>query len=228
MNLPEILKIGESFEIRLGPVSARTKLEDMIDEKTFTIIQPTYKMAPLRFAENEEAMFVYLRENGIFSFKAKFLGKKRKQNLPLYYFEATTHPQKNQRRYAYRYATVLDAAIKMKDSEKEHSFIETDIKTINISENGMLFRSSKEIPIGTDLFIELRLNGKNAIKTNAKIIRVEYPTEKYGRYAIAVKFIEMDRKDRESIAKFVLNRQIHDRKFMQTNQDTDQRFSRRK
>ena len=73
--------------------------------------------------------------------------------------------------------------------------------TRDVSLNGLLFRTDEIIPIGTELKIKLFLSGcMHPIIIRASTVRIEQ-AEKENMFNIGVKYIQIEEKDRDEIAK---------------------------
>lgn len=212
MNLAEFIKAGETVEIQLGAITTRTKIEKVNDISSFVILQPTFKLLPILFQPKEIATFFFYRENGMHSFDAEFESKSMIGNLHVCTFTVVSEVEKRQRRFSYRLPVSMDITVRRKNQYDQAKSTEYMGRTINLSQDGMLFTCYQRMPVSSRLLIELKFSGQELCIINADVLRCMLPIKQGDPYSIAVKFISMTKRDRAQLSKFILNRQIEQRR----------------
>jgi hypothetical protein len=215
--LKDYIQLGDTLDIEADGICTKTKVQDMIGKDRFVVLQPTYKLVPMLIRESETARFTFYRSNGIFTFLAVLDDRVLRDNLKMYYFRLVSDIEKKQRRYGYRLPVVLNADVRLLDSNAEESEKppECKAKTINLSEKGVLFTCFEPFEIGMRLWINLKMDAATSLALFGEVVRCEPPLQKTDPYAIAVQFYNYSKKDQIYIGKFILKKQIFDRKTKQ-------------
>ncbi len=211
--LKDYIQLGDTLDIEVGDVTTKTKVQDMGENERFSVSPPTYKLAPVMIQEFERVRFTFYRSNGIFSFLAVLDEKIIRDNLRMYVFRLVSEIEKKQRRYGYRLPVVLPADLKLLDQEDEKP-TEYKAKTINISEKGVLFSCFERFDVGTRLMISMKMDGA-LLALLAEVVRCEPPLQKTDPYAIAAKFYDCAKRDQMFIGRYILKKQISDRRSKQ-------------
>jgi c-di-GMP-binding flagellar brake protein YcgR len=210
------LKVGETLELRIGAIVSKTKLEGVIDEDHFVVTQPSYRMIPLHFSTGEEVQFSFLRDDGLYAFWAVYEARELREGWRICYFRAVSEVKKNQRRHSYRLPIVLDVLIRIQLSDEDpQAFRELNASTVNLSEEGAALACYTRLPVRTKLLLNIRLQQNDTVFLRAEVMRAELPANRGDPYIIACKFTNLSRRLRLHISKFILQRQIRDRKHMQ-------------
>lgn len=215
MNLFEQLKIGETVELRLGAVTSRTRVERIDSETTFVISQPTHKLLPIVFQPNETAVFFFFRDSGIYSFQANYTTRGTIDNFRVCGFIAISEIEKSQRRFSYRLPVELPMTIRRINQLDQNKAAQYEAKTVNISQEGILFSCEVPLQPNTHFLLELNLSDVELCILHAEVIRCEPPRQQEEPFHIAARFINMIKRDQAQIAKFILNKQIIERKQRQ-------------
>jgi c-di-GMP-binding flagellar brake protein YcgR len=212
MLLSQIVQVGEMLDIRVEDVTTKTKLQEILDSERFVVSYPTYRMIPMLLDENETVRFSFARSNGMYTFQAVFTEKFTRDNLKYCIFQAITEVEKNQRRYGYRLPVVLNISLRVIESDKDEKSPEILAKTVNLSEKGALFSCYQRFSKGTKLAMQLRLDKYDVLFINAEVLRCEPPIRKNEPYLIAVQFYNYSKQDQTHIGRYILKRQIIQRK----------------
>lgn len=213
MVLSQIVKLGEIFEIQLNDMVTKTKLQDIIDDEHFIVFRPTVKGIPLIAEKGEEMQFSFYRNNGVYTFNA-IMEKYDVRDTMQCHFKVVSDIKKKQRRSSYRLPIVLDAVVSLLEPEVD-IVGQTDsfkVKTLDISEAGMMFNSYEYFPAGTLLSVYITLEKYNTITVNARVIRCFIPSSDTKKYNTCVMFVNIPSRDQSKIGRFVLKKQIIDRK----------------
>lgn len=215
MNLNDYLNAGDTVELRMGAITARSKVERMDDEVNFAITQPTHKLLPIVFETNESVTFFFFKNNGMYSFRGRYAGRGMIEKVHICLFEATSEVEKNQRRFSYRLPVLLDVTVRRKSQLDQSKVTEYQAKTINLSQEGILFSCYANFQEGTRVMMELQLSENEICILQGDVLRAEPPLHKDEPYRVACKFANMTKRDQAQLAKFILNRQISDRRRRQ-------------
>jgi c-di-GMP-binding flagellar brake protein YcgR len=213
MVLSQVVKIGEIFEIKVNDVVTKTKLIDIIDDQHFVVIRPTIKGVPLIADRDEEIQFSFYRTNGVFTFHA-VMEKYDAIDPMRCHFIIVSEVKKMQRRSSYRLPIVLDAVVSHLEPEVD-IVGQTDsfrVKTVDLSEAGLMFNSYEFFPAGTLLSAYIILEKYNSITVNARVIRCVAPSNDTKKYNTSIMFVNISNRDQAKIGRFVLKKQIIDRK----------------
>lgn len=212
MNLFEQLQIGETLELRMGEITSRTRVERIDSETTFVVSQPTHKLLPIIFEPNETVLLFFFRDNGMFSFRASYITRGTIDNMRVCGFEAVSEIEKNQRRFSYRLPIMMDLTLRKKNQLDQSGMLRHNAKTINLSQEGLLFTVDVQFSTGTQLLIEFHLLDMELYILTAEVLRCDPPADGDERYHVAARFINMIKKDQAQVAKFILQQQILARK----------------
>ena len=214
--LKDYIQLGDTLDIEAGDVTTKTKVQDIAENERFAVLQPTYKLVPVMIQEFERVRFTFYRSNGIFSFLAVLDEKIIRDNLRMYVFRLVSEIEKKQRRYGYRLPVVLPAELKLldQDGQSNEKLLEYKAKTINLSEKGVLFSCFECLEVGTRLMINMRMD-QTPLALLAEVVRCEPPLQKNDPYAIAVKFYDCSKRDQMFIGRYILKKQISDRRSKQ-------------
>lgn len=214
--LKDYIQLGETMDIEVAGVATKTKVQDLLDDDQFIVSQPTVKLIPLVINANDSVRFTFFRPNGIYMFQAELVERVKKGNLSLCIFKATSAIEKKQRRYGYRLPIILQLTVKT-IAENDEKEIEYKAKTVNISEKGILFSCFKFFEKGTKLMVNLILEKFDQLLLQAEVVRCEPPEQKTDPYLIAVQFCNCSKSDQMHIGRYILKRQIFERKLKELN-----------
>jgi len=212
MQLSQIAQIGEMMDIRIGDITTKTKLQELLEHERFVVSYPTHRLVPIALEENESVRFSFARPNGMYTFQAAFEERFTRDKLKFCIFQAISDVEKNQRRYGYRLSVVLNISLRVIETEKDERPPEILAKTVNLSEKGALFSCYQRLSKGTKIAMQLRLDKYDVLFVNAEVLRCEPPIRKNEPYLIAVQFFNYSKQDQAHIGRYILKRQIIQRK----------------
>lgn len=216
--LKEYIQLGEMMDIEVAGVTTKTKVQDLLDDDIFIVSQPTFKLIPILINPKDDVRFTFFRSNGVYSFQAEFIERVKRENLSLCLFKAISKVEKKQRRYGYRLPIILHLMVKLLDETQEgENNREIKAKTINISEKGILFSCFKPFERGSKLLINLQLEKFDQLFLQAEVLRCERPEQKNDPFLIAVQFCNSSKSDQLHIGRYILKRQIFERKLKELN-----------
>ena len=205
MSLNEIIKIGEIFEIKNNDFCVRTKLQDVLDEKQFVVLQPTVKGIPLRADEDELLQFSFYRPSGVYTFYARMKETFIQEGIVLCKFIMVSKVKKTQRREAYRLPIVLDVVVTAGDKDQEKQY---KGKTVNLSEKSVLISCFSVFPVGTKVTVTILLTDFERLTLHARVLRRDEPIKKSEPYGIVLLFEDCTNKERSYISRYILKEQI--------------------
>jgi len=217
--LKDYIELGETMDIEVDGVSTKTKVQEVLKNDLFTVLQPTVKLVPLMVKPDDIVRFTFYRPNGVYSFQAELVERISRENLRLYLFKVVSEIEKKQRRFGYRLPVILNATLRMIEDSMEagDKSCEFRAKTINLSEKGILLSCYEQFERGTKLLIQLRLERNDQLILLAEVLRCEPPIQKNDPYTIAVQFYNCSKTDQMHIGRYILKRQIFERKVKELN-----------
>ncbi len=206
MLMSKIVKLGEIIDLELEGGSSRTKLLDILPGERFTILQPTIKGIPYRLRKEERVQCFFFRPNGMHTFEAAMIEEIYRGNVQACLLRATTKVERRQRRSSFRLPISLEVAVKPLDGEPED--IETvKTRTVNISQEGMLFNYPCEYAPGTQFELQLKI-GQDTLSLKGEVKRSIPPGEKKAAYGIAVRYFDYSNDAQNLIGRYIMKQQI--------------------
>lgn len=209
MGIP--LNLGEKLHLyvlardrKKGPIMVSQVMECPGDD-IFIIAMPMMEGRLVPVHTNKEIRLAYYRENGVYEFTAKVLGRSGGR-LPTLRVKALSEAIKSQRREYYRLNTVLPVNIVIAPNGEEEPQV-VKCLTLDISAGGMRLASGSGIKKDSLLTCELELSGK-ALAIKAKVIRSAAVYNEEYLYEIGVQFMELDEKMRKEIIGYIFEQQI--------------------
>ena len=210
MILSQVANLGEMLNIEAEELVAKTKLQDIVDDHSFIVFQPTVHGIPLR-SSKKPMRFSFYRNNGLYEFDAVMEKSYIVDDLRVCRFKTVSDVQKRQRRSSFRLPIILDALVSLFQPEIDipgsHAIFE--VRTSDLSDTGMQFYSYEYFPGGTLIEIHVKLETEMCLY--AKVIRSYLPTPKTAKYSTSVQFVNLMSKDQAQISRFILKTQIKKR-----------------
>ena len=207
MRYDEIITLGELFEIRYGDLTVHTKLQEIVSETEFIILQPTVKGVPLQ-AEDRDVMFTFYRPNGCYSFNARFSPPLRKGNIMFCRVMRVSEIRRIQRRQCYRMPIVLDVSLYGLDDEGKLGIKYCRGKTKDLSEKSVTVSCFTAFEEETPLAVEISLSDVDTVMLWAKVLRSVNPQQATDPYEIVLVFTDHDEKDRAFLRRYIFRKQI--------------------
>ena len=213
MILSQVANLGEMFKIEAEELITKTKLQDIVDEQSFIVFQPTVHGIPLRTNKTKPMRFSFFRNNGMYVFDAVMEKSFIKDNLRVCQFRAISEVKKQQRRSSYRLPIVMPAYVSLVQPEVDIPGTQAvfQAKTIDLSDAGMMFTCYEYFLRGTLVTVNLKLEEGGDIALNAKIIRCFLPSKKTVKYSVSVQFFNLTSKDQAKLSRFIMRTQIKNR-----------------
>ncbi len=212
MNAIENYELGEVFEIQVNKRIVRTKVQEIISDTEFIVLQPTINGMPIR-AEDNEFTFLYHRKNGCVSFRARILYSYKEGELALSRVVRVSELKRTQRRQFYRLPIMLGVTISIcdendKTSGDEHKE-ETRFykgKTVDLSENSVKICCYKKFAKGTKLIVGINLTESDSILVNAEVLFYEKLPDS-GLYNTVLLFAEQSEREKAYIRRYIFKQQ---------------------
>lgn len=201
----ELITLGELLELRIGDIVVRTKLQEIISDWEFVVMQPTLKGAPIR-AEDRNVAFTFYRQNGCFSFNAKMSAPFRKGEIVLCQVERISDVTRVQRRQYYRLPIMLDTVLYAQ--EDENNIKRFRGKTIDLSERSMAVSSFSFFEADTTLTVEIKLTNSSIMSMKARVLRCKKPFNKTDPFEIVLLFDDASEKDMVALRKYIFRQQV--------------------
>jgi len=211
MRLDEMLNLGELLEVEYGDISMRTKLQEIISDTEFVVLQPTLRGVPVQ-TEDQDATFSFYRPNGCFHFTAQIGPPYRKGGIMLCRVVRVSEVEKIQRRLCYRLPIALDVYLYELDEVGEPLTTRHKAITIDLSEKSVLVSSFTPFEEETLLGVEIHLSRTEKITLRGQVLQCHEPEKDTDPYNIVLVFINQHEKDRSFLRRYVFNKQVQMRK----------------
>ena len=210
------LKIGDRMDITLpSGRSFKSMIEDLSEEGYILLSTPLYRGIPIVLHLRQEVGLNFFREVGRYSFSGRVMGFRMDGEVRLIAFMPLSQPVRHQLRASFRLPAVLVAIIRENrfgpfplhhspDDEEE----EETVKTIDISETGLAFKTKTEYLAGDRLYLRVTLGWPQAdsppIEAFALVRRVEALDMTSRVRQIGVEFINLDEDTRRLLSRYVI------------------------
>lgn len=212
MHFDEIVEVGELMELQTAEFSAKTKLQDVLEDRHFTVFHPTLKGVPIPLTRHDNVKICFYRANGVFSFEARINDWYVKNKLQLCELEAVTEVTKFQRRKSFRLPILLNVTLRRLDGDEEEQTRTYRARTVDISEDGMLLSCFQSFPNGTPISAEIKLPDMQTRVFKTEVLRCEKPFIDNDPHNMVLLFLNCSQHDRNFLARFIMRQQIIARK----------------
>jgi len=120
-----------------------------------------------------------------------------------------TDVERVQMRSYVRFEVLLDVRLMIidEDNAKPISTITKDI-----SAGGLRVMMGTPLPVGTQLDIAFNLDEENVVEAKGEVVRIIRPKADHDKYAVAIRYSQIDEKVRGKVIKFIFKKQIERRK----------------
>jgi len=211
MRFDEMVRLGELFEVQYGDISIRTKLQEILSDTEFIVLQPTLRGVPVR-AEDQDVTFTFYRSNGCYRFSARIDPPYEKGKLMLCRVKRVSEVEKIQRRLCYRLPIVLDVYLYELDEVGEPMEARHKARTNDLSEKSVSVSCFTQFEEGTRLGVEIHLAKTEKVMLRAKVFACYTPQLQTDPYDIVLIFTNQHEKDRSFLRRYIFNKQIQMRK----------------
>lgn len=208
MLMSKTVKLGEILDLELDGGSSRTKVLDLLPDERFNVLQPTIKGIPYRLRKGEMVQCFFFRTNGMYMFQAVMVEEIYRGNVESCMLRATSMVERRQRRNSYRLPVSLEVSVKPLDGEPLDAQSESfHTRTVDISQDGMLFNYPCEYEPGTQFELQLKI-GQDTISLKGEVKRSIPPGDKKAAYGIAVRYFDYSNDVQNRIGRFIMKQQI--------------------
>lgn len=208
MKLAELIKQGETVELRIGRIVAKTTLRDLLGNKLFIVDQPEYRMRPFVVAQDERVKVSFFRSNGVFSLTAAveevFVRNGLSQCLLRVYGEI----EREQRRYFTRLPVDMGVLVRTKRQELSKNAVSHSAHAVNLSERGICFTCREKLLRGKRINVQMDLDEMGVLVLPAEVLRSEPLDRRDGVYTIGAQFTDLSMQEAACIRKFIMKRQM--------------------
>lgn len=210
MKLEDIVKIGEVFEVKLGELAVKTKLQEILANDHFVVFQPTFKGMPIWSDEDQIFRFAFYRSNGVYLFDAEMIDSYAQNNIQLCEFHVITDVSKNQRRECFRLPIVLDMTISLveEDDNDVRKGERMKAKTVDLSEKSLKCTCFAEVTVGIQVIVDIKLTDMKTMTLKGVVYRVEKPSRKSDPDEIVLLFLDVSEYHRSYISRYILRQQV--------------------
>ena len=212
MNNKENLKVGEKIELEINKGSESgqylSKIEDIIDEKTFIITGPMGGEQLTYLSVGETVKVIYYRKDAMYYFEAEVKERIRNGKSLSAKLYAKTDRYKLQRRNYYRLGIMVPVKITIpKSSEYNTEEIIKKFDTIDISGGGISILSNFTIQVGRMVKLSINTMGMEHEVIDGKVIRCIVSTYAINTFEIAIEFHEINPSIRQEIVQLIFSKQ---------------------
>jgi len=214
MLLGNVAKLGETLEFDFNGKKGKTKLQDILGDRRFVVFEPTVRGIPIRPEEVDWVHFSFTRQNGVFAFDTVLESRYTSDGLRLCRFRVVNDVKKKQRRAYFRLEAVLDATVQPVNPEIEglDPGLLSRVHTVDLSEGGIQFQGTEMYESGQVLDVHITLAKYDTIAFMGRVVRsFKLPDEKF-RHNTSVKFISSSPREQARLCKFIMQRQIKQRR----------------
>ncbi|MDL2224976.1 PilZ domain-containing protein [Eubacteriales bacterium OttesenSCG-928-M02] len=209
------IQAGDTVEIIVGSIAARTTVEEVVDDTLFWVSQPTHQLVPIYYREQEECLVYFFRPSGMYSFRAHYIKRDVRDGFPVVQFQKVGPVEKNQKRFAYRLPVALTGTLQEKDPNGWQGLKEEEynILTANLSVDGILFRGDFRLEPGSHVLLTLNLSETESLILEAEILRFERRQNQDEHHRMAGRFENMSKRDQARLSRFIMNQQVIERRL---------------
>lgn len=204
--MDEMMTLGEILEIWDGTLIVRTKLQELVSDTEFTVLQPTVKGVPVH-AENHDVTFAFYRTSGCYSFLARIAAPFTQGGLRLCNVTRVSEVKKIQRRQYYRLPVVMDVYLYELNDEGEPTEKRYKARTRDISERSIAVSSFTRFEPDTPLAVEIKMPENKKLLIHARVLRYTQPLKSTDPFDIVLIFTDPARSG-ASLRRFIFQQQV--------------------
>ena len=208
----KLFRIGQRIEISREEKRGRkfypSQILDIIDKNVYVISGPIYKTSFIMVHKNEIIKIsCAVKNKGRFCFEGRVLERKFNK-IYIVKIQQVSKVYRTQERNYYRFPINIKVIKKfvVGKSEKEE-IIEENCESKDISGNGIALKTSFKHSIGDIVGMSFDINDRT-IDVMGKVVRIKPVDVFYYKYEIGVNFCDIASKDRETIIKYIFEREI--------------------
>jgi c-di-GMP-binding flagellar brake protein YcgR len=211
MNNKENLMVGEKIELEISKGSEfgqyLSKVEDIIDDKTFIITRPMGKEQATYLNVGETVRVIYYRKDAMYYFDAEVKERMRDEKTLSAKMSIKTDKYKLQRRNYYRLGIMVPVTVIIPQSDEyNNDEIIKNFDTIDISGGGIRIQSNFRIQVGRIIKLSINAAGMEHEVIDAKVIRCIVSNNDINAFEIAIEFQEVSPSLRQQIVQLIFDR----------------------
>jgi c-di-GMP-binding flagellar brake protein YcgR len=172
-----------------------------------------YRNVPVLTEAGTEVLVRFISDGGVFQFRS-FFQEKTFQPIPLWTIGPIVDFRKIQRRAFYRIESHLPAVLSAGDESDNVQNVQPSVfklSTKDLSAGGARVISKESFALGSDVFLEIELPGKDPVRSLGKVVRLETAAPESGIYWVSIQFTSIEELDRKKIVRFVFQKQLEHR-----------------
>ena len=179
-----------------------SKVESIEKDNLFLVHTPIRKSEMVMLLNDTVITVTYMVEKkGMYKFDAKVIEKVRKGKITFIRIKRISDIVENQRRQFFRIETNFKVDLKRKDSEEiEH------VASLDISAGGMKVYTDRKIELGDILDTYFSLD-ETKMYIETKVVKKVRNDNIRNRWEISLEFLNLSEKERESIIRFVFEKE---------------------
>jgi len=211
VRLEEAAELGQIFEVQTTYGTGKTKLQEFMDAGDFSVFQPTINGLPMMQLAEQTVDFMFLKDNGIYTFKAQMLKNYEVEGLKLCRFKLIGEVNRCQRRRAFRLPIVLKVELEYyedaPEAGQEPKVTTLHGKTAVISEKSIQMITKIPFTEKMRVTIKLHLNPLHVLHLTAEVLRCSDLEQKYTAYDVVFVFVDCLEKDITMLRRFIIQQQ---------------------
>ena len=209
MDLNKLLQTGSLVELEItNPGEKKAKTFHVIIDKPynngiFTVSSPMQqgRNYPVKNESIVKIVFSFRKDNEqeAYSLKCKVVSRSNSKKFNTLTLESISSPEKVQRREYFRFSIVEN--IKFTYAEEIH-----DMLTVNISATGLRGITTKKIPDGESITIDLPLEKSN-LRLYGEVVNSNLSKGSQIKYDTRIKFVNITENQKSKITNFIFSKQ---------------------
>ncbi len=214
-----MIRINQLIEIVVAEGDAvntyRSRVEEVLDN-AMIVAMPMYRSVPVIVESGTEVLVRFVSDGGVYQLRSA-LQERTFQPIPLWTMSPISDLRKIQRRAFYRIESHLTATLSAGEgTDGVPETIETppvifQISTKDISAGGARIISKEEFSLGSEVYLEIELPGRDPVRSLGKVVRLETAAPDSGIFWVSIQFTSIEEQDRKKIVRFVFQRQLEHR-----------------
>lgn len=189
-----------------------TDVQD-VGENEFCVSIPFQGVMPLVLKNGELVKISMANEGERIEFKSRVIGW-RADNIPLYVLSLPDEYTRVQQREFVRIPAMIDVCYaEVPESGKEPAFINSH--SLDLSAGGIRIVAKKNYPKGAHLLVRFSLpleNGPVELNLLGTVVRTQPVEGSKTRFQVALKFIDIKRKQQDLIFRYIFNKMLEPRR----------------
>lgn len=209
---PQEIRIGTRLELELmnrnGERVGRAYVSQLLEHQDDSIVvsAPIFESRLIYIPTEAQIRLTFMHREGLLGFFAQVTSREMRGNIAVLVVNPITGLEKTQRRTHYRLDCMIDTVLMLLD--KDGNQTNTKALTKNISGSGLCLLTEVNIPIRTDVCMELTMPDGTSIPARGRVIRnTEIEIKKVIKYELGLHFIEIAKKDQDYIIRYIFQQQ---------------------